>query len=222
MTIMRVLACFFAGYLVGSIPFGILIGRLAAGVDIRRFGTGNIGASNTFRNLGMLPASVVGVLSFAQGFCPAWTAGHLTGSAAAVAAAGTGSVAGYAWSGFLRLKGGSAVGTATGALAAFAPLVLIPVLAFYAVGGLLRHPAPLVLLGLLAGLAFLIATPHDPELVLGASVIVLVIVVKRMAGVRMDLRTDPDHRMAVILDRLVHDRRPGQRLSGPIERRPAP
>ena len=129
--------------------------------------------------------------------------------------------AGYAWSGFLRLKGGSAVGTATGALAAFAPMVLIPVLAFYAVGGILRHPAPLVLLGLLSGLAFLIATPHDAELVLGASVIVLVVVVKRMAGVRTDLRTDPDHRLAVILDRLVHDRRPGQRLSGPIERRPA-
>src|SRR4051794_3298206 len=181
---MRALACFFAGYLVGSIPFGILIGRLAAGVDIRRFGTGNFGASNTFRNLGVLPAAVVGVLSFAQGFCPAWAAGYLTGSAGAVAAAGAGSVAGYAWSGFLRLKGGSAVGTATGAVAAFAPLALIPVLAFYAAGGLLRQPAPLVLLGLLAGLVFMLATPHDAALVLGTAAIVLTIVAKRMHGVR--------------------------------------
>jgi glycerol-3-phosphate acyltransferase PlsY len=218
---MRMLACLLAGYLVGSIPFGILIGRLAAGVDIRRLGTGNIGASNTFRNLGMLPAAVVGVLSFAQGFCPAWAAGYFTGSAAAIAAAGVGSVAGYAWSGFLRLHGGSAVGAATGALAAFAPMVLIPVLAFYAAGGVLRHPAPLVLLGLLAGLVFMVAAPHDRMLVVGTAAVVLVIVAKRLDGVRGDLRSDPAHRSTVILDRLVHDRRPGQRLTGPVQRRPA-
>src|SRR6266567_2530105 len=77
---------FLAGYLVGSVPVGLLVGRLA-GVDIRRYGTGNIGASNVLRNLGLLPAGVVAVASFAQGLAPAAAAGLLTGSPRALAGA---------------------------------------------------------------------------------------------------------------------------------------
>src|SRR5215831_15720176 len=99
---------FVAGYLVGSVPVGLLIGRLA-GVDIRRYGTGNIGASNVMRNLGPLPAAVVGVASFAQGVGPAWAAAALTGSDEAVAAAAFGAVLGYGWSFLLAFRGGRAV-----------------------------------------------------------------------------------------------------------------
>src|SRR5215467_14992511 len=88
---------FVAGYLVGSVPVGLIVGRLA-GVDIRRYGTGNIGASNVLRNVGLLPAAVVAVASFAQGLGPAWAAAALTGSPAATAAAAVGSVVGYGWS----------------------------------------------------------------------------------------------------------------------------
>ena len=72
------IAAFLAGVVAGyaiAIPVGVIVSRAVRGVDIRRYGTGNIGASNTWRNLGLLPAAVVGVGTFAQGLLPAWLAG---------------------------------------------------------------------------------------------------------------------------------------------------
>jgi acyl phosphate:glycerol-3-phosphate acyltransferase len=203
---------FLAGYVVGSIPIGVLVGRLA-GVDIRRYGTGNIGASNVLRNLGLLPAAVVAVGSFLQGLGPAWAAGAVTGSRAAAAAA-VGSVVGYGWSFLLAFRGGRAVGAATGALAALSPVGMVPLLGLYALGGLLRQPAPGVLLGLLAYLGSLGFGAHPWEIVAGAVVIVGAVVLKRLDGVRDDLRANADRPAGVLLDRLVFDRRPGQRLVG--------
>jgi glycerol-3-phosphate acyltransferase PlsY len=205
------------GYMVGSIPIGLLIGELAGGVDIRRFGTGNTGASNTFRHVGLAPAAVVGLGSFLQGFAPVWLAWRLTDSHLAMEAAGIGSVAGYGWSIFLRLRGGSAVGTATGALAGLLPWGLVPLLVCYALGGLFRRPAPLVLLGLIAFVAYAIVFPHPLPLVVAASLVVIMVVLKRLDGVRDDLRKDPHHPLPILFDRLINDRRPGRRLQGPIE-----
>jgi len=204
---------FVAGYVVGSIPIGLLVGRLG-GVDIRRYGTGNIGASNVMRNLGLVPAAVVALGSFVQGLGPAWAAAALTGSPAATAAAAVGSVVGYGWSFLLVFRGGRAVGTATGALAVLSPVGMIPLLGLYAMGGLLRQPAPGVLLGLLAFIASLAFGPHSKEVVAGAVLIVVLVVLKRLDGVRGDLRENADRQLSVLLDRLVFDRRPGQRLVG--------
>ena len=204
---------FVAGYLVGSVPVGLIVGRLA-GVDIRRYGTGNIGASNVMHNVGLLPAAVVGVASFAQGLLPAWAAGALTGSRLAVAAAALGSVIGYGWSFLLHFRGGRAVGTATGALAAISTAGLVPLLGLYALGGLLRQPAPGVLLGLLAFLASLWLWPPAAELVVAAVLIVLAVLLKRLDGVLEDLRAESGSPADILVGRLVFDRRPGQRLVG--------
>ncbi len=204
---------FLAGYLVGCIPVGLVAGRLA-GIDIRRYGTGNIGASNVTRNVGLLPGAAVAVLSFLQGVGPAWTAGALTGSPVAVGAAAVGSVAGYAWSFLLAFRGGKAVGAATGALAVLSPLGLVPLLGMYVLGGLLRQPAPGVLAGLLAFLVSLWFWPHPWEIVAGAVVIVAIVILKRLHGVRDDLRTAAGRTAVIVVDRLVFDRRPGQRLVG--------
>lgn len=213
---MSVVVCFALGAFVGSIPLGLLVARVASGIDIRRYGTGNIGASNTLRNVGFAPAAVVGIGSFLQGFGPAWLADKMTHSTMCVAAAGMGAVAGYGWSAFLRFHGGSAVGTATGALAVFAPLGLVPLLAGYAIGGLLRHPAPFVLVGLVAYVVFAVVMVVALPLLLGAVAIVLLVLLKRLDGVRGDIRRDRDHAVAIVRDRLIHDRRPGRPLQGPI------
>jgi glycerol-3-phosphate acyltransferase PlsY len=123
-------------------------------------------------------------------------------------------VVGYGWSVLLRFRGGRAVGTATGALAVLSPVGLIPLLGLYAIGGLLRHPAPGVLLGLLAYLVSLMFGAHPREIVVGAVLVVAAVLLKRLDGVRDDLRSNADRQAAVLFDRLVFDRRPGQRLVG--------
>lgn len=204
---------FAAGYLAGSVPVGLVVGWLA-GIDIRRYGTGNVGASNIFRNVGLLPAAAVGVTAFVQGLAPAWAAQVVTGSRLAVAAAAVGSVAGYAWSFMLIFRGGRAVATATGALAAISPAGLVPLLGMYALGGVARRPAPGVLLGLIAYVAYMRLWPHPVELVLAASVIVAIVILKRFDGVRDDFREEAGTPAEILMGRLVFDRKPGQRLVG--------
>jgi glycerol-3-phosphate acyltransferase PlsY len=205
---------FLTGYLVGSVPIGLLIGRVA-GIDIRRYGTGNIGASNVLRNMGLLPAVAVGVVSFAQGAVPAAAAAALTSSPVSIAAAAVGSVTGYGWSCLLHFRGGRAVGTATGALVAIAPAGILPLLGLYAVGGVLRQPAVGVLLGMGAFLVYMLLWPHPAVLLASAVLIVGLILWKRLEGVRGDLRLPAGRPAGILVGRLLFDRRPGQRLVGP-------
>ena len=204
---------FLTGYAIGSVPVGFLVGRLR-GIDIRRYGTGNIGASNVWRNLGFLPAALVGPLTFVQGVGPAWAAGWLTGSPWNVASAAVGSVVGYGWSFLLHFHGGSAVGTATGALAAISPPGLVPLLGFYVLGGALQRSAPGVLLGLISFVVYMVVSRRPTELLAASALIVGLVVLKRLDGVLDDLRTG-SHRGRIMADRLIFDRRPGQRLVGP-------
>jgi glycerol-3-phosphate acyltransferase PlsY len=212
---MVLIGCFLIGYLVGSVPIGVIVSRAVGGIDIRRYGTGNMGASNTWRNLGFPPAAVVGVGSFLQGFLPAWLSGVVTGQASCVVAAGLGAVAGYGWSFLLRLRGGSAVGTATGALVAIWPPGLVPLLGLYAAGAVVRQPAPGVLAGLLAFVVYMKLADQPALLVLGCVAIVLAVILKRLDGIQEDIRGD--RAAAAFMERLFFDRRPGRHLVGPVE-----
>jgi glycerol-3-phosphate acyltransferase PlsY len=214
------LLCFLTGYGVGSIPVGLVVGHLTAGIDVRRSGTGNLGASNVLHNVGTGPAAVVGAATFLQGFGPARTAAKLTGSPLCAAAAGVGAAVGYGWSFLLGFEGGSAVGTATGALASFCPGGLAPLLTCYAAGGLLRRPSPLVLLGILGHAAHMVLRPHPRPLAAGSVAVAGVVVARRLHGARRDLRDHPQERRRVLIDRLVYDRRPGQRLTGAVSSQP--
>lgn len=101
------LAC---GYILGSIPFGLLIGRLK-GVDIRKEGSGNIGATNVQRTLGWLPATFSFLLDFVKGFVPVILAIIFGLDIWQAAAIGAAVVAGHCWSVFLLFKGGKGIST---------------------------------------------------------------------------------------------------------------
>ncbi len=119
-------------YLAGSIPFGLIIGWLVAGVDIRKIGSGNIGATNAARAVGggrrALGAAVfaaVFVLDVMKGAGPvlAWgQAGAAESRAAMQIAAAAGAVAGHMFSVFLRFRGGKGVAIGCGVTAALVPL----------------------------------------------------------------------------------------------------
>lgn len=113
-------------YLVGSIPFGLLIARAVAGVDLRTVGSGNIGATNATRVLGKTWGAVVLLLDAAKGALPVLGLPHLfqlpveTRIHAAVLA-GTMAIAGHMYSPWLNFRGGKGVATATGVVAILAP-----------------------------------------------------------------------------------------------------
>jgi glycerol-3-phosphate acyltransferase PlsY len=112
-------------YLLGSIPFGLLIGK-AKGVDVRKAGSGNIGASNVMRIVGTPWAVTVLVLDAAKAALPVYImrwAGY--DSAALQLAAGLCAVFGHTWSVYLRGKGGRGVASALGMFIALTPTVAL-------------------------------------------------------------------------------------------------
>ena len=119
------------GYLCGSLPFGFIVGKLR-GMDIRRFGSGNIGATNVGRALGGGAFLLVLALDAAKGFLPTFflspqiagaSGGRLSADLAAVLVA-AGTLIGHSWTVFLRFRGGKGVATGAGALLALAPEAL--------------------------------------------------------------------------------------------------
>lgn len=113
------------GYLLGSIPFGYVLPRLVRGDDIRRHGSGNVGASNVWRAYGRSLGIPVALLDVAKGFVPAYV-GHRLGGDWVGVLAGAAAMIGHARPVFLRFsRGGKMVATAGGVALALAPLAAV-------------------------------------------------------------------------------------------------
>ena len=119
---MIVFAAGCAAYLMGSIPTGVIVGRLK-GIDVRKQGSGNVGATNVTRVVGKVPGLIVLVVDVLKGWVPV----HLLSSMAVGWGAslsldllkilfGLAAVAGHIWNPFLNFKGGKGVATALGIL----------------------------------------------------------------------------------------------------------
>ena len=111
---------FLAAFLIGSIPFGIIVGRMFFGSDLRQAGSGNIGAANALRSYGTWGGLAVLGLDALKGFAPTMLAFRfddwLPAHAAAPALAALGAVLGHCFSPWLAFKGGKGVATWLGAL----------------------------------------------------------------------------------------------------------
>ncbi len=108
-------------YLLGAVPFGLLMCRLIKGVDLREEGSGNIGATNAMRVLGKPLGLLAFLLDVGKGYAPV----ALLAGADPLwqVACGTGAVCGHVWPIYLRFKGGKAVATGYGVLLAIQPLI---------------------------------------------------------------------------------------------------
>ena len=125
------------GYLLGSIPFGVLIGRRAAGVDIRQYGSGRMGTTNVLRTAGKKAAVLAACLDILKGALAVVFAGLIVGESyllvgdyalgmlAAQVLAGLAAIVGHIWPVFLRFKGGRGVATFFGGLIALWPVGLM-------------------------------------------------------------------------------------------------
>lgn len=110
-----------AAYVVGAVPIGWLVARAVGVGDIRRHGSGNIGATNVLRTVGRLPAAVTLLGDVGKGYAAVALGGWLAPQPEAVAAAAVAAVAGNCWSIFLGFRGGKGVATGLGALLRLAP-----------------------------------------------------------------------------------------------------
>ncbi|RME82939.1 MAG: glycerol-3-phosphate 1-O-acyltransferase [Caldilineae bacterium] len=120
------------GYLLGSIPFGYLIGRMR-GVDVTKHASGRTGGTNVYRALGKRFGLMTGALDFVKGAAAVLIVRSLFGNEVAAALAGAMAVFGHNWSVFLRFRGGAGGSTGAGALLALNPLagaILLPIFLF--------------------------------------------------------------------------------------------
>jgi glycerol-3-phosphate acyltransferase PlsY len=117
------------GYLLGAIPFGLIIGRLTKGIDLREYGSHRTGATNALRTLGTPAAAAVFVLDVAKGVAAVLLARTLFGGDPmvewAAAAAGVAAIVGHNWSVFIGFTGGRGVATSAGALGAMSPWAIV-------------------------------------------------------------------------------------------------
>jgi glycerol-3-phosphate acyltransferase PlsY len=132
------IAAVVVGYLLGSIPFAYLAGRLR-GVDLRKVGSGNTGGTNAIRVLGARYGVPVILLDMGKGAAAVLIAGQFGGPTAEVLAAFA-AVFGHAFPIFLRFHGGKAVAVGAGAMLALTPGIgLLVTLVWFVVAGLTRY-----------------------------------------------------------------------------------
>ncbi len=140
--ILNALGLTLLAYLLASIPFGVIVGRIATGGDIRAHGSGHAGATNVMRQAGWRVASVVAVLDVAKAFAGVWLARHFGATPWVPALAATAAVAGHCWPIFGGFRGGMGLSGAGGALLAIYPLGFVIGLGLAIAGSLiLRHSA---------------------------------------------------------------------------------
>jgi glycerol-3-phosphate acyltransferase PlsY len=137
MIVAKFLAVMIIGYLLGSIPWGVLIGKRSARVDVRDYGSGKTGMTNVLRVAGRKAAALVVGLDLAKGVLAVVFAGLIVGGdflvvgnfglglLAAQVLAALASIAGHNWSIFLKFKGGRGVATFFGGLVALCPVAAI-------------------------------------------------------------------------------------------------
>jgi len=123
-----------AAYAVGAVPIGFLVARAFGLGDIRRHGSGNIGATNVLRTLGRLPAILTLLGDIAKGYVAVVLAARLGADDPGVTAAGAvAAVVGNCWSVFLGFRGGKGGATGLGALLRLTPLATLAALPVFLV-----------------------------------------------------------------------------------------
>ena len=124
-------------YLVGSIPWGVMVGKVTRGVDVRQYGSGKTGMANVLRTVGVGGAILVVVGDVAKGAVPVLLARLLTDSPTLATAVAVSALVGHNWSIFIRFQGGRGIFTGFGALTPLVPLasaaalVGIPIIALF-------------------------------------------------------------------------------------------
>jgi acyl phosphate:glycerol-3-phosphate acyltransferase len=195
-----------AGYLWGSLSPAAFIARRARGIDLSRYGTGNIGATNLGEQLGGA-WKIVGILvDGIKGWVPPAVASLLGFQTSSVALVGLATVAGHAWSIWLGFRGGRAIAAAAGVLCAWDVRFIVVVPLVLAVGRATGRAGltTMIVVLLLAPAAWLLRMPAP--IVAGSAALAVLLAVKRLEANGLPLPRDRGDRRAVLWRRLWSDR----------------
>ena len=165
-------------YVIGSIPNGLILGKLIWNTDLRQYGSRNIGATNAWRVLGKGPGTIIFLLDFLKGLVGSWLGLVLSGEPIALVTGGLFAILGHSCSLFLRFKGGKGVATGLGAIAMMMPLVtLIVFLVWFAIVYKTRYVSlgSIVAAALVPLAAFLTGSPNE-YVYFGLAAAILIIV----------------------------------------------
>ena len=221
---MEIAVLYLYAYLVGSMPTAYLIGKLVSGIDIREYGSGNVGGTNLAQHVGkwwLIPLSIVDVL--AKGTSPVLVGHYVLGldkASIALLLAPTLAVTGHNWSAFMRFQGGRGVAVFSGVLLALSPILLGAFLLVFSVGWLITRSAGIwVLLALIALPIWALVAGQPASLSWFCVAILTLVILKRLLSNNVSMPEGVPRRQ-VLLNRLLKDRDVGDREEW-INREPA-
>ena len=172
-------------YLMGSIPFGLLIVKARGGPDIRSTGSGNIGAANVARNAGMLPGLLTLLLDAGKGYLAVWIAArYASGNMRWMMTAAVAAVIGHMFPIWLRFRGGKGVATALGVFLLICPMAVAAAAGFWLLVVLFWRYSSLgsmVAAAALPALVYLFYAPRHapPNYVLLSTILISVLVLAK-------------------------------------------
>ena len=180
-----------AAYLVGSIPFGIIFAHLFGAGDVRKGGSGNIGATNVARVAGPIPGILTLIFDCAKGAAAVWTVDRVTtGNATWMILAALGALIGHCFPVWLKFHGGKGVATACGAFLMLSPLALVGSLILFLLMISFWRYVSLASISAAAAmplLIYLLWVPHHappPAITFGALAAAIIIIYKHDANIQ--------------------------------------
>jgi glycerol-3-phosphate acyltransferase PlsY len=202
-----------SAYLVGSVPTAYIAGRWWRGIDVRQYGSGNVGASNLVRLSARWVAIVVTIVDIGKGILMVWAAQAAGLSIAQQVAVGLAAIIGHNWPVFLRFSGGRGVLTTLG-VAFFLPLAngplvpwaLIIALAIAAIFIFILHNLPLGTIAAMATLPLASWLANEPlAFILGFLAMFLLMVIRRLTAPKTSLTASVPVG-ELLINRLIFDR----------------
>ncbi len=120
-----------SAYLIGSIPFALLLAKRWGARDLRQVGSGNVGAANVLRASGVAAGVLAAVLDIGKGAASVLLAERMNADGSTLAAAGLAAIVGHIYPIWLRFRGGKGVATACGVFSVLTPLAVPPALVIF-------------------------------------------------------------------------------------------
>jgi glycerol-3-phosphate acyltransferase PlsY len=180
-----------AAYLLGSIPFGLVFTRLFGAGDVRKSGSGNIGATNVARVAGPVPALLTLLFDFAKGAVPVWMAASVSNQSATwMMIAALAALGGHCFPIWLKFRGGKGVATAAGAFLVLCPAALLGCVILFLIVLFFWRYVSLASISAAAAMPLLIyllwAPHHAPPMIItfGALAAAVMIVYKHDANIQ--------------------------------------